>query len=98
MHRLQLRQNSGTGIDIVTSVNQLRRESTGRPALCCAPLSSGHGNAEVISGARLLVLTGRCPMSNDPFMDFKRKQRESWTTITPAATFTTPVASTAGVT
>jgi SAM-dependent methyltransferase len=31
-------------------------------------------------------------MSNDPFMDFKRKQRESWTTFTPAATFTTPVA------
>ena len=31
-------------------------------------------------------------MSNDPFTDFKRKQRESWTTFTPAATFTTPVA------
>jgi ribosomal protein L11 methylase PrmA len=31
-------------------------------------------------------------MSNDPFMDFKRKQRESWTTFTPTATFTTPVA------
>jgi SAM-dependent methyltransferase len=31
-------------------------------------------------------------MSNDPFMEFKRKQRESWTTFTPAATFTTPVA------
>src|SRR5258708_28166530 len=31
-------------------------------------------------------------MSNDPFTEFKRKQRESWTTFTPAATFTTPVA------
>jgi hypothetical protein len=31
-------------------------------------------------------------MSNDPFTDLKRKQRESWTTFTPAATFTTPVA------
>ena len=31
-------------------------------------------------------------MNNDPFMDFKRKQRESWTTFTPTATFTTPVA------
>jgi len=29
-------------------------------------------------------------MSNDPFEDFKRKQREDWTTFTPAATFTTP--------
>ena len=31
-------------------------------------------------------------MSKDPFMDFKRKQRESWSTFTPTATFTTPVA------
>ena len=31
-------------------------------------------------------------MSNDPFLDFKRKQRESWTTFVPAATFTTTVA------
>jgi SAM-dependent methyltransferase len=31
-------------------------------------------------------------MSNDPFVDFKRKQRESWTTFAPTATFTTPVA------
>ena len=31
-------------------------------------------------------------MSNDPFTDLKRKQRESWATFTPAATFTTPVA------
>jgi SAM-dependent methyltransferase len=31
-------------------------------------------------------------MSNDPFTDFKRKQRESWTTFAPTATFTTPVA------
>jgi SAM-dependent methyltransferase len=31
-------------------------------------------------------------MSNDPFMEFKRKQRESWTTFTPTAVFTTPVA------
>ena len=31
-------------------------------------------------------------MSNDPIMDFKRKQRESWTAFTPTATFTTPVA------
>src|SRR3974377_672533 len=31
-------------------------------------------------------------MSNDPFLDFKRKQRESWTTFTMAATFTVPVA------
>jgi SAM-dependent methyltransferase len=31
-------------------------------------------------------------MSNDPFADFKRRQREAWTSFTPAATFTTPVA------
>ena len=31
-------------------------------------------------------------MSDDPFLEFKRKQRESWTTFTPTATFTTPVA------
>jgi SAM-dependent methyltransferase len=31
-------------------------------------------------------------MSNDPFTDFKRKQREAWTVFTPAATFTVPVA------
>ena len=31
-------------------------------------------------------------MSNDPFTDFKRKQREAWTVFRPAATFTTPVA------
>jgi SAM-dependent methyltransferase len=31
-------------------------------------------------------------MSDDPFRDFKQKQRESWVTFTPAATFTTPVA------
>lgn len=31
-------------------------------------------------------------MSNDPFTDFKRKQREAWATFTPTATFTTPVA------
>lgn len=29
---------------------------------------------------------------SDPFVEFKRKQRESWTTFTPTATFTTPVA------
>lgn len=29
---------------------------------------------------------------SDPFLEFKRKQRESWTMFTPAATFTTPVA------
>jgi len=29
---------------------------------------------------------------SDPFLEFKRKQRESWTTFTPTATFTTPVA------
>jgi SAM-dependent methyltransferase len=28
----------------------------------------------------------------DPFLEFKRKQRESWTTFAPTATFTTPVA------
>jgi len=31
-------------------------------------------------------------MSHDPFVDFKRQQRESWTIFAPAATFTTPVA------
>jgi SAM-dependent methyltransferase len=31
-------------------------------------------------------------MSEDPFVEFKRKQRESWVTFTPTATFTTPVA------
>jgi len=31
-------------------------------------------------------------VSDDPFRDFKQKQRESWVTFTPAATFTTPVA------
>jgi SAM-dependent methyltransferase len=31
-------------------------------------------------------------MSNDPFVDFKRKQRESWTAFAPTAIFTTPVA------
>src|SRR5689334_608000 len=29
---------------------------------------------------------------SDPFLEFKQKQRESWTTFTPTATFTTPVA------
>src|SRR6201998_3567852 len=38
------------------------------------------------------VAAGGGPMSNDPFVDFKRKQRESWTTFAPTATFTTPVA------
>jgi len=28
----------------------------------------------------------------DPFLEFKRKQRESWASFTPTATFTTPVA------
>lgn len=31
-------------------------------------------------------------MSCDPFTEFKQKQRESWSTFTPTATFTTPVA------
>ena len=31
-------------------------------------------------------------MGNDPFADFKRRQREAWTTFTPAATFTPFVA------
>ena len=29
---------------------------------------------------------------SDPFLEFKQNQRESWTTFTPTATFTTPVA------
>lgn len=31
-------------------------------------------------------------MSDDPFADFKQRQRESWSTFAPTATFTTPVA------
>ena len=31
-------------------------------------------------------------MSDDPYLDFKRRQREAWTTFTLAATFTVPVA------
>src|SRR4029077_9585862 len=69
------------------------RSPTGRPTLCRGPLSTGHVNPGVCSTARLqLPLTRGCPMSNDPFVDFKRKQRESWTTFAPTATFTTPVA------
>ena len=31
-------------------------------------------------------------MSDDPFLEFKQRQRESWAGFAPAATFTTPVA------
>ncbi len=31
-------------------------------------------------------------MTEDPFLEFKRKQREAWATFAPAATFTTRVA------
>jgi SAM-dependent methyltransferase len=64
----------------------------GRPPMVWGLEYRGQQPRSMLIATAMIAHYGDDLMSNDPFVDFKRRQREAWTSFTPTATFTTPVA------